>query len=352
MKYFSPFFGPATLKSIKKRVLRELRRKPCPIDPTIVDLMIDINKLPFVIHTIESCSGHVDCETDLPRPMEKALKYYWYTVTSRFLDTGKAYNLKMYKHFMQPQFQLMAYFITKPVASRLRKKYKAKKKSKRVIFRNEFLDAISGELLDEFLAYAKEQDSKYTDYVELMEGEDVELFEALADAFYKANPNLSIYQKLQDAADKIEAFDPSLRYCDWAWGAANEGVFLDILYVKSEAARDFHRQLSRLFKHRKDKVLERYEEDMNILTGMIEGGPDAICIACYESLDECECYEEDIFDDDWSPETELQKLAKQAKIQFHAAYWKSSLKQPLTVAGLDVFWDKVRDLVTKFSKKH
>ena len=56
--YYSPYYGWASLASIKKRTMKAVET-PGVIDVLALDAVVAINKLPFVVQTIESCSGHI-----------------------------------------------------------------------------------------------------------------------------------------------------------------------------------------------------------------------------------------------------------------------------------------------------
>lgn len=346
MKFFSPYYGHKSLKKIKKQLFKELRRELCPIDPDVFDIVIAINQLPFVVHTIESCSGHINCKTGLPKVMEAEIKYYWYSLSCAFTDPPD-YDEESYRKYMHPKYQLAAYFFHSKFYKRIFKKSKGKKK--KIYYQQEFIDALTPELKVAYLEICKNQDPDYTNYRELVEEpEQTEVFEAIANAVYNANPDLTIYEQLQSLAIRIFNLDGT-KYCDWAWGLSSDtGTFLDILYVESSIARDFHRDLAKLFSGRNDNISLRQEEDAEILEEMTSGDPDATCIACFGIVSECNCREdEDIFPADWTPEKELKEIREKQKVQFQVAYWKT-LKTPLTVARLDVFWKKVWKIIKKY----
>jgi hypothetical protein len=341
MKYISPYYGKGTLQDLKKRVVKELTREPCPIDPDALDIVLAINHLPFVVHTIESCSGHIKCDTGLPKHLEEAVKSYWSSIRGCFGDSN-SFNKKLYRKFMQPKYQLAAYFFSSRFYERFFEGHP-------VPYGDEFIHQLPHSLKGAFLAICDDQeDPVWTNYWDLVnDPEQISVFEDVADFVYDLNPRFEIYAQLRDLATRITNLD-DVKYCDWGWGRADVGPFLDILYVKSSIAYDFHQELAKLFRGKDDDVVLRYPQEMEILEGMMSGDPDATCIACFEPMSECDCQEEGDFPPGWTPMKELRGFQKLDKIQISAAYWKRSLKAPLTQAKLDRFWAKVWKLVRKY----
>jgi len=332
-----------TLPEIKKRIVKTLLKDPCPIDPDVLDIVIAINQLPFVVQTVESCSGHIDCSTGLPKKVEDAVKSYWNHVRFRYGD-ARGYNKKLFKKYMHPKYQLAAYFFS----SRF---YKRFLQGKDVPYRHEFIHNLDPDLKESFLHLCEIQNPRYTNFSGLIvDSEQRPIFEAIANFVYRQNPKLEIYALLRELAAQISNDLKDVRYCDWSWGQGpDSGTFLDIIYVECSKARKFHQDLSRLFRGKDDYIALRYKEGIEILEGMLTGDPDALCIFCYEpQSDECNCIEEIFPDGNWSPEKDLKKLKKKAKVQFEAAYWKT-LRVPHTEAILDRFWDKVWDVIRKYS---
>jgi hypothetical protein len=335
MYYVSPYFGRATAKTIQRKSLKVVTGFPSPIDPAIQGLMVEVNSLPFVLHTIECCSGHVNCPTGLPEEAEDAITYYWNSLHSRFGHTG-GQNKKNYLKFLHPKFQLVAYFLIP-----------------------EFYEEVSagGSMpFDELFqlprklqkSFDKLYDGSrnYVDYSSIVtDPRKTKLFQDIADHIWRNDKNHEVYTLLKQLADRIITTE-NVDYCGWAWGSPDTQAFLQILYIKCPEALAFHKELAKLFRgHGEDRVMLNYSHDIDLLEDIISGDPDATCIACFYPVSDPDCnhcYQEYV-----DAEEELARLKDLSQIQFIGSYWKDFKR--ITIPNLEKFWRKVASLVRKYS---
>lgn len=349
------------LSTIKRNALKEVSKtSPSIIDTPIQDIVIALNKLPFVVTTIESCSGHIPYSSGTPARLEDTCKQY-YVEHNEWFKQEENINSQQWRKFLDPKYVVASYFFEPHFVERL-DRIQFKKNSKNVIpHQTAFLN-----LLDEDVNFS----ASYWEAIDLIEtgtypgqiffaSEEilaVDVFERVA-KFIKDNgiPYESQISKMSQLilTDQIEFYDLSAR--------AGCVPFLQLIYVKdSEEAKAFHQQLAAIFKSR---IVSPDEEDLQRLKDEYANKPKARCYACGDYVSKCDC--------PWLLQNgqEIPKHAlkgKRRKEEFEGlirhfekllsrqipyAYWHYEISKKATpkvkLQQLSAFWDKVRDLLAR-----
>jgi len=227
---YSKFHKQDSLEAILRKNLRNLaKRPPGFIDPEIYDVVVAINQLPFVVETIESCSGHYSYKTRLPPVVESAVKNYFNNIHVMFAGSN-AKNRKRWRKLLQPHYCLAAFFLSRGFIERLWER-------RPCLYQ------------DTFIKYAQKNLPHYEDIADqIMDYElgmkeviDMPIFKKLAQFSLTLHP--PFISELENLAEVL--IEEKQGYGDL--DSFSTSPFLQILYLDVPQARIFHKKLSQIF---------------------------------------------------------------------------------------------------------
>ena len=333
MKYYSFLYGNKELNYIKRKNIDFVSNKHV-LDGDIRDIIIDINKLTFVVETVESCSGHIYCNSSLPRNMQKAISKYLDAariVVENYISEGDIEQeyLEFLIYFIKYEYAI-AYYLISPF-------YKSGYKNLQDMIDNtEWGREIKEEILD-LDEFGLEEYLEMSLYHQM---DFIKLGEFISEL--PLDKNFKIVKEISEGAKGNKC--KICPFCTY-YNSEEKHGFLSINYINGKQSHDFDKALWNIFKGRKSRRVDTMQRDLEqmkyeLRTADFEEG----CVECGEPVNSNWICEEG-HNVKKSLKTRIKASEGFIKKQMSISYYSKEIK---TKKGFENLWNRVRKLIQKY----